>query len=179
MIAPLKAGYFHTTFRRANLKPLVAALVFLEGAFLAGAFVVVAANAQQGKWAAANDQTAKSLIDLERQWAEASCTHSAIVQDILADDFQGTSPDGKRYSKTEAVEEAKTSKVEARDCHLDDAKVHFFGENTALIYGHETATRKSSEGGENTRSLIWTDTWLKRNGKWQIVAAQDMWADCK
>jgi hypothetical protein len=32
----------------------------------------VAANAQQGKWAATNDQTAKSLIDMERQWAEAS-----------------------------------------------------------------------------------------------------------
>jgi len=69
--------------------------------------------------------------------AEASCTHSVVVQDILADDFQGTSPDGKRYSKKEAVEEAKTSKVEARDCHLDDAKVHFFGDNTALVYGQQ------------------------------------------
>ena len=55
-----------------------------------------------------SDQTAKSLIDMERKWAEASCTHSLIVQDILADDFQGTSPDGgKRYSKKGAVEEAK------------------------------------------------------------------------
>jgi len=48
-----------------------------------------------------------------------------------------------------------------------------------LVYGHETATRRSRDGKESTRSLIWTDTWLKRNGTWQIVAAQDMWADCK
>jgi hypothetical protein len=158
------------------MKPLIATLAFTGAAFV----VIVAANAQQGKWAAADDQTAKSLIEMERKWAEASCTHSLIVQDILADDFQGTSPDGgKHYSKKEAVEQAKTSKDEARDCHLDDAKVHFFGDNIALVYGHETATRKSSDGKENTRSLTWTDTWLKRSGTWQIVAAQDMWADCK
>jgi hypothetical protein len=157
------------------MKPLMATLAVLVVAFL----VIVAANAQQGKWADTNDQTAKSLIDMERQWAEASCTHSMVVRDILADDFQGTSPDGKLYSKKEAVEEEKTSKNEDRNCRLDDAKVHFFGDNIALVYGHETATKKSSDGKESTRSLIWTDTWLKRNGAWQIVAAQDMRADCK
>ena len=25
-------------------------------------------------------------------------------------------------------------------------------------------------------SYIWTDTWVKRNGKWQIVAAEDLLA---
>src|SRR5258708_12606996 len=115
------------------MKPIIAMVAFRRVAFV----VIVAANAQQVKWAATNDQTAKSLSDMERKWAEASCTHSVVVQDILADDFQGTSPDGKRYSKKEAVEEAKTSKVEARDCHLDDAKVHFFGDNTALVYGQQ------------------------------------------
>ena len=93
------------------MKTHIATLIFIGVAFVGA----VAAEAQQGKWAATDDQTAKSLIDMERKWAEASCTHSLIVQDILADDFQGTSPDGgKRYSKKEAVEEAKTSKNEAR-----------------------------------------------------------------
>lgn len=141
--------------------------------------IIVAADAQQGKWAPASDQTAKSLIDMERQWAEAACTHSVIVQTILADDFQGTSPEGKRYSKLEAVEEAKTSKTEARECRLNDAKVHFFGDNIALVYGSESSVRKASDGKEYTRALVWTDTWLKRNGSWQIVAAQDMRTDCK
>jgi hypothetical protein len=157
------------------VKRLGATLTIVGGALL----FIVGVNAQQGKWAASSDQTAKSLIDMERQWAEAVCTHSLIVQTVLADDFQGTSPDGKRYSKAEAVEEAKLHKEQARGCRLDDAKVHFFGDSIALVYGHETAVRKSSDGKEKTRSLIWTDTWLKRSGTWQIVAAQDMWADCK
>ncbi len=141
--------------------------------------IIVAADAQQGRWAAASDQTAKSLIDMERQWAEAACTHSAIVQTILADDFQGTAPNGKRYSKLEEVETAKTSKPEARECHLNDAKVRFFGDNIALVYGSESSIRKASDGKEYTRTLVWTDTWLRRNGSWQIVAAQDMRTDCK
>jgi hypothetical protein len=28
-------------------------------------------------------------------------------------------------------------------------------------------------------SGVWTDTWLKRNRKWQIAAAQDNKVDCK
>ena len=143
---------------------------------VAALLVSVAGNAQQGKWAATSDQTAKSLIDMERQWAEQECTHSAIEQTILADDFQGTTPEGKRISKSEAVE---TSRPEARECRLHDAKVHFFGENIAVVYGSESSIRKASDGRDYTRSLVWTDTWLKRNGKWQVVAAQDMRTDCK
>jgi hypothetical protein len=129
--------------------------------------------AQQAKWADPEDSTAQSLINMERQWAEAACTGSAIAGKILAEDFQGTSPDGKRYSRTDELAEAKNSKVQARDCRLIDAKVLFFGEATALVYGSESSIRKGSDGREHTRSLVWTDTWLKRNGNWRIVAAQD------
>ena len=136
--------------------------------------LVFVANAQPGKWAAADDPIAKSLIEMERQWAEEACTHSLVVQTILAEDFQGTSPEGKLYSKSEAVQEAKTTKTQARECHLKDAKVRFFGDNVAVVYGSENSFRKASDGKEFARGLVWTDTWLKRDGKWQIVAVQDM-----
>ena len=141
--------------------------------------IAVAAHAQQGKWAAGDDPTAKSMIDMERQWAESACDHNLIVQTILADDFQGTSTDGKRYSKTQEIEDAKHPTSEARACRLIDAKVRFFGDNVALVYGSESRAQKTKDGKESTRTQIWTDTWLKRNGKWQIVAAQDTRLDCK
>lgn len=132
---------------------------------------LVPIDAQEGRWAAASDQTAQSLIDMERQWAEAACSHAAITQTILADDFQGTSPDGKRYSKAEASDNSATP--QARDCRLNDAKVHFFGDTIALVYGSESLIGKGADGKDNTRTLVWTDTWLKRKGKWHVVAAQD------
>src|SRR5437763_14149272 len=48
----------------------------------------------------------------------------------------------------------------------------------AIAYGAESFTIKDSNGKETKRCLVWTDTWLKRAGKWQIVAAQDTTVPC-
>jgi hypothetical protein len=140
---------------------------------------VVAAHGQQGQWAAADNATAKFMVDAERQWAEAACTHNKITEKILADDFQGTSPEGKRYTKSEEVANTADLSNTAQDCRLIDAKVRFFGDDLAIVYGSESSVRKAKDGIVKSRCLIWTDTWLKRNGKWQIVAAQDTQFDCK
>ena len=141
---------------------------------------VVAARGQQGQWASADNATAKFMVDAERQWAEAACTHNKIVETILADDFQGTSPvDGSRYTKSHEVADNADSSKTARNCRLIDAKVRFFGDNLAVVYGSESRIRKAKDGTDKSRCLIWTDTWLKRNGRWQIIAAQDTQVDCK
>jgi hypothetical protein len=57
------------------------------------------AQAQESRWAKTDELTARSLINYERLWAEACCTHNGIEKTILAEDFQGTAPDGSRYSK--------------------------------------------------------------------------------
>lgn len=137
---------------------------------------VAAAPAQQGKWAAADDPTAKYIIDKERQWAESACTHSSVAE-FLAEDFQGTAPDGKRYDKAQALD--NESSVSERDCRLDGAKVRLFGEDVALAFGSERAVRKPKDGKEFMRCLVWTDTWLKRENKWQIVSAQDTQVPCQ
>jgi hypothetical protein len=146
---------------------------------ISAVITVVAASGQQGQWAAADNETAKSIVDAERQWAEAACTHNRIVEKILAADFQGTSPEGTRYTKSEEVADASDLSKTARDCRLIDAKVRFFGDELAIVYGSESSLRKAKDGTEKSRCLIWTDTWLKRNGKWQIIAAQDTRFECK
>jgi Domain of unknown function (DUF4440) len=144
----------------------------------AASVIAMVASAQQSKWAAGNDETAQSLIKLERQWAEAACDGNLGAETMLADDFQGTAPDGTRYTKAQEVQDIK-AKHDSRECQLGDARVHFFGEALALIYGSESRLQKDGDGTERTRTLIWTDTWLKRNGKWQVVAAQDTRVDGK
>jgi hypothetical protein len=140
---------------------------------------VVAAYGQQGRWAAPDDATAKFMVDSERQWAETARNHNKIEEKILADDFQGTSPNGERCTKSEAIGDTADLSKMARDRRLIDAKVRFFGEDLAMVYGSESSTRKAEDGTEKSRCLIWTDTWLKRNGRWQIIAAQDTQFDCK
>ena len=155
-----------------TLKPMVTFVAFTITA-------IAAAYGQQGRWAAPDDPTAKLMIDAERQWAEAACTHNRIAEEILADDFQGTSPEGKRYTKSEEVADTGDRSKTARDCRLLDAKVRFFGDGLAMVYGSESSVRIAKAETETKRCLIWTDTWLKRNGKWQIIAAQDTQYKCK
>ena len=143
-------------------------------AFLLSPLTGTPALAQDvGRWADANDPVAKQLIEAERKWAVLECEPSNIAAEVLADDFVGTSPDGPIYTKADALAE-KRSSGGARACKLLSARVRYFGPGLAMVYGKETSTRTSAGGKEYQRTLIWTDTWLKRNGRWQIIAVQDM-----
>lgn len=133
----------------------------------------VTARDQQSRWAPASDPVAKHLVDMERRWAESTCDHNLGAQQSLADDFQGTAPDGTRYDKAKEISDAKSSKESGRDCRLGDVTVHFFGDNLAILYGSETWTEKDPSGKDRPRAYVWTDTWLKRNDLWQVISAQD------
>jgi len=131
-----------------------------------------------GEAKAAADATSKWMIEQETAWAEEECSHKSILADLLAEDFRGTSPKGERYSKAQAMAEAASNKSHATDCRLLQTDVRFFGPGTAILYGSETAQETRPDGTLERYCLVWTDTWLRRGGKWQIVAAQDTNFNC-
>lgn len=141
-------------------------------------FLLVPARAQESHWASADDTTAKYIIDMERKWAEGVCVDNGVVANLLADDFQGTSTTGARYTRADELRDEKSPRT-AHDCGLDEAKVRFFGDTIAIVYGREHAIGKDKSRPGVKVCQIWTDTWLKRGGKWQVIAAQDNRVDCK
>jgi hypothetical protein len=140
--------------------------------------LLVQAHSQQSHWASADDPTAQKIIDLERKWAEGVCVDNGVVAGLLADDFQGTSTAGARFTKADELKDEK-SKRSARDCGLDEAKVRFFGDSLAIVYGHEHAVGKDHSKPDLKVCQVWTDTWLKRGDTWQIIASQDNRAECQ
>ena len=109
-----------------------------------------------------------------RQWAESVATGRTDDLDrILADDFVGTDPQGRRYDKARMLENTREAPKYFASNQIGPVRVTFFG-NTAVAQGEETWTRHRGEPIKGR--FIWTDTWMKRNGKWQIIAAQDMTA---
>ena len=142
--------------------------------------LLIPARAQQSRWVSAtdNDQTAKYIVDMERKWAEGVCVDNGVIANLLADDFQGTSTSGVRFTKSDELKDEKSART-AHGCALDEAKVHFFGDTLAIVYGREHAVGKDKSQPQAKVCQIWTDTWLKREGKWQIVASQDNRVDCK
>jgi hypothetical protein len=132
--------------------------------------------AQESRWGTAEEETVKLMIAAEAKWASSACSPQPDLKEIIADDFQGTSTKGKRYGKEDAI--TSDPKSVSRDCQLGEVKVRFFGDSMALAYGAESRMSKDDNGKETKVCQVWTDTWLKRAGKWQIVAAQDTVIPC-
>ena len=145
---------------------------------IATSLLLAPAHAQQSHWASAEDQTAKYIIDMERKWAEGVCVDNGIVAALLADDFQGTSTKGERFTKADELRDEKGVRA-AHDCGLDEAKVRFFGDGLAIVYGSEHAVGKDKSQPNAKVCQVWTDTWLKRDGIWKIIASHDNRAECR
>src|SRR5579859_2003057 len=69
--------------------------------------LLVPAYTQQSHWASADDKTAKYIIEMERKWADGVCVDNGVVAGLLADDFQGTSTKGARFTKADELNHEK------------------------------------------------------------------------
>ena len=147
-------------------------------AAIATMLLAIPAHAQQSHWASADDKTAKYIIEMERKWAEGVCVDNGVVASLLADDFQGISPNGEHFTKADELKDEKGART-SHDCGLDEAKVRFFGDSIAVVYGSEHAVGKDKSQRNAKVCQVWTDTWLKRSSTWQIVASHDNRVKCR
>jgi hypothetical protein len=132
--------------------------------------------AQESRWGLPDEEIVKLITAVEAKWASSACRPQPDLKDVIANDFQGTSTKGQRYGRDEAI--TTDTKSLSRGCQLSEVKVRFFGDSIAVAYGAENRMVKDDNGKETKRCQVWTDTWLKRAGKWQIVAAQDTVVPC-
>jgi hypothetical protein len=106
----------------------------------------------------------------ESDWAESVVSNDTnVLERILADDFVGVDIDGSHYTKTQAIKDARAKPSEFVSNHANEVRVRFYGD-AAVAQGSESWKKKDGTVGK----FVWTDTWIKRGGKWQIVAAEDL-----
>jgi len=154
----------------ASIIPVFALALSLLGGF------ALPTVAQESRWGSSDEKTVKFIIAVEAKWASSACSLQPDLKTVIADDFQGTSPTGRRYGKDEAI--TTDTKSLASDCQLGEVKIRFFGDSIAIADGAESRIDKAKDGKDTKRCQVWTDTWLKRAGNWQIVAAQDTIVPC-
>lgn len=121
----------------------------------------------------ANEKDSERYIrESERQWAESVETgDTGAAERILADDFVGVDPEGNFYDKAKMIADTRTFSKDFISNKLNEVKVRFYGD-TAVAQGSESWERRT--GTPKRGRFVWTDTWIRRNGKWQIVAAEDL-----
>jgi ketosteroid isomerase-like protein len=111
----------------------------------------------------------QTLRATEQAWLNAEKNHDAAAfEQIVADDWIAINPDGKSQTKTERAAEIKTARTASAT--LGDMKVRVFGD-TAVVTGTDDEITMI-DGKRSSDHYVWTDVFVKRNGKWLAVASQ-------
>jgi ketosteroid isomerase-like protein len=115
--------------------------------------------------------TARALIALENEWAKAVVARDAATfEKMLAPGFVYTE-NNVVMNRGEVISSMTSGPDRVQFAANEGMKVHDFG-TTAVVTG-VLVLRGRSKGAAFNRRYRFTDTWMFRNGKWQIIAAQD------
>lgn len=141
-------------------------------AFVAGAVVIVFAVATiaQTPGQPKSGSVEQELTKLEKEWSEAYVKHDLAALDRLeADGIVQADSDGNVFTKSEDIEEVKTGVLVVTSLVQDEIKVHAYGDAAVVT---SRSTEKGQYRGKDYRAQFrYTDTWIKKDGRWQIVAA--------
>lgn len=79
-------------------------------------------------------------------------------------------PDGSIVNKREDLK-SMTGDIGFTEFQIDDLQVRLYGD-AGIVVGQGTI--KAHEGKQNLlgRKFVWTDTFVKQDGAWKVVASQ-------
>lgn len=101
----------------------------------------------------------QEIRKIEREWVESRArADAAYSENLLADDYVGTSPDGVVMTKAEIVAEVKAGLHRGMPANYADTKVRIEGE-VAVSTGRVANVR-------------YTRVYARRQGRWRLIAAQ-------
>ena len=139
-------------------------LILLSGCFC------IAQNRQARQAKKTPDKAVRELMEIERQIGIANVNHDRnFFERIEADEFTFTDSNGSTTNKKEDLASMdKTSQSLLSSYTPDDMNVHVYG-NCAVVTGRIT-TRGSVREVEFARQSRFTDVFVRRAGRWQLVA---------
>ena len=104
--------------------------------------------------------------EIGQAWAKRDV---ASYDRILADDYTWTDFDGIVWTKAQDLEMLNSGEVVNTSYAVDDWKVRVYGD-TAVVTGRNTV-KEMWKGRDTSGQYRYTDTWVKRDGRWQLVAS--------
>jgi len=127
-------------------------------------FVSVAANPQQDP-----DADKSLILALESAWNQAEIHHDAnAAAAIMADTFISVDHHGKLLNKSQYLADLKDLSFRPEEISNSDTSVYLYGDVAVVTSAYRT--RGTDSGKPFSHHGRFTDTWIKRNGKWQCVA---------
>jgi len=146
-------------------------LVLAAAATLAAPFFLFAA-APAPVPDSSDERVKAELMQLERDIGRANVERDAeFFERVEADEFVFTDSGGGLTTKREDVDGVRkpaNPDVKLLAYDVDDMQVRVYGE-TAVVTGRVT-TKQNVKGEERTGKSRFTDVFVRRDGRWQLVA---------
>jgi len=112
----------------------------------------------------------QELIKLEKGWNDALVNHDwAFIDQILADDYLTTDSDGVVANKAQEMVILRTGEEAVTSVEADDFMVRVYSDTAVVTY--RWAYNGQQRGKVSVGQERYTDTWVRRGGRWQVVAA--------
>jgi ketosteroid isomerase-like protein len=119
----------------------------------------------------ADDKSA--LVQLERDWNTALRTKDVrwIESNFAADATDTSSGDGALHTKAEDIAALKADKTTYESLELSNLQVRVEG-NAGIVTGINEIKGRDEQGQAFEVKLAFTDTYIRREGRWQVWASQ-------
>lgn len=116
-------------------------------------------------------QDKQALIRIQHEWAEARVKgDSSYTGRLEADDCTIVWPDGRIVNK-EADLQTMTGDIVFSEFKIHDLQVRVHGE-TGIVVSQGTISARKAQQNLLGGKFVWTDTFVKQNGEWKVVASQ-------
>jgi ketosteroid isomerase-like protein len=135
---------------------------------LAIGFVGLSNGAEEGS---PRKKAEAEVKQLEEEWANALVERDAAwFKKTLADEFAMILPKGAIWDKQKYADFLKDDDETVESCKLSEVSVRVYGRAAvAVVKGRVKGKTKDGAYDEEQR---WIDVYVKKQGRWQCVAAQ-------
>jgi ketosteroid isomerase-like protein len=114
----------------------------------------------------------QQLLSLEHQWCDAvKSGDAAALGRIEADGYLFTTYTGKIISKQDDLNALKSGENKIQSCDVSDLEPHVYGD-TAVVTG-KVSIKGTEKGQDASGDYAFTDTFVRREGRWQAVSTQE------
>jgi ketosteroid isomerase-like protein len=118
----------------------------------------------------AQSSAEKDVLQFERDACKAFLdADPAALERVLTPDFTLTLSNGEVSTRENEINELRTGKVHYDVFRNYDMKARIYGDNMAVVLG-KTRVKGTAEGQPFDRVVQFTDTLIKRDGRWQLAA---------
>src|SRR5882762_9685304 len=129
--------------------------------------LMIAAGAKSG---APQSEDASKVVAMENLWNQMQLNHdAAAMEKMLDEDFVLTDYDGSLLNKSQFLESIKDPSIKLTLEMSEGMKLHQHG-ITVVITG-ATREKGTQNGKPFAHSGRFTDTWIKKDGRWFCVAS--------